>query len=107
LNGSRGTANFVLKWPGQKSQSYMNIVEDKNVKSCISGDDQDFVSVVCFECRGLEPVTWHTGVGFSFKARSGAEFSDVDLTSGDWFDYDEAGGEPVGLNSIEYRFERC
>mmetsp|Transcript_683 Transcript_683/g.829 ORF Transcript_683/g.829 Transcript_683/m.829 type:complete len:158 (+) Transcript_683:170-643(+) len=108
ISGSRGTANFVLKWPGTKNQSYMNIVQDKAVKDCISGDDQDFVPVVCFECRGIDPVEWHTGPGFSFKAlESGTEFTDIDLTGGDWYDYDEAGAQSVGLSSIEYRFERC
>jgi hypothetical protein len=31
LSGSRGTANFVMKWPGEKHESYIKIVHVKKV----------------------------------------------------------------------------
>ena len=31
LSGSRGTANFVMKWPGDKNESYIKIVHVKKV----------------------------------------------------------------------------
>lgn len=31
LSGSRGTANYVMKWPGAKTESYIKVIHVKKV----------------------------------------------------------------------------
>lgn len=49
-----------------------------------------FQTIVTIECRGLELVDFAPREGWKAKgAESGTVFEDVDLTDGDWADYDE------------------
>lgn len=42
--------------------------------------------------------------GFQIESTSGQIFSDVDLSDGEWVDYDEKLGESVGIMDLEHRF---
>ena len=49
-----------------------------------------FATITTIECRGLELVGFEPREGWKAKgAESGTVFEDVDLTDGDWADYDE------------------
>lgn len=40
LDGSRGTANFCMKWDrGARHQAYLNVQEVKGVTRALTGDD--------------------------------------------------------------------
>ena len=105
LTGSRGTANFVLKWPGSKKESYINVQEVKNLTRFVTGADSgQFVPIVGFECRGLEPIKWHPREDFIVESEGGALFEEVDL-SDDWADYDEENDLSVCIQEIESKFE--
>jgi hypothetical protein len=61
--------------------------------------------VIIFECRGVEPFDFSPRVGFSAEAvKSGTLFEDIDLSDGDWAEYDEEGQQSVGIFSVEHRF---
>ena len=105
--GSRGNAHFLMKWPGAKKESQMTIVRDvKKLTRVVTGEDSgEYVPFVGFECRGLEPVSWSPESGYKITSTGGsAVYEDVDL-SDDWVEYDEEGGQSVGVYSIEYKFE--
>lgn len=46
----------------------------------------------------------HVQDGFQIESTSGQIFSDVDLSDGEWVDYDEKLGESVGIMDLEHRF---
>ena len=41
--------------------------------------------------------------GFTVESTSGQVFTDVDLSDGEWVDYDEKLGESVGIMELEHR----
>jgi hypothetical protein len=106
LTGSRGTANFTLKWTkDSKHESYLNVQEVKNVTRPFTSEDHGkFVPIIGFECRGLEPVDWRPEDGFIVKAPSGTVWEDVDLSEKEWADYDEKSGESVSIMELEWEF---
>lgn len=107
VDGSRGEAHFLLKWPGAKKQSQLTVVRDvkKLTRVVTANDSGEYVPFVGFECRGLEPYAWHPESGYKVtSAGETATFEDVDL-SDDWADYDGEAEQSVGVYEIEYKFQ--
>ncbi|CAB1110939.1 unnamed protein product [Ectocarpus sp. CCAP 1310/34] len=110
LDGSRGTANFIVKWQGAKKQATANIVEIKKVttQGLIKGDQSgEFVPIFALDCRGLEPVEWHPSTDFAVTSEGGTVYASdgVDLSEEDWSDYCEKSAAPVSIMEIEHKFE--
>ena len=64
LDGSKGTANFVIKWDKTSSQSYIKLVDVKKLAGKYTSDDSGkWVSIIALDCRGLEPLQ----VGLTFR----------------------------------------
>eukprot|EP01038_Epipyxis_sp_PR26KG_P011755 gene11755-15729_t len=106
LEGSKGDANFIIKWPGAKSQSYIKIVSIKKNDGCYHADDSgNFVSILALECRGLEILSWIPGIDFVVESIGGSAFENVDLTDGDWADYDEDNDTAVSVTNLEHVIE--
>ena len=109
LEGSRGTANFVVRFPGSKQQSYIKIVPLEKCSWEYRADQSgEFVRIIGFECRGLTIDRWiPTASDFSGETTSGFMFDAVDLTDGDgWTEYDEQAGEAVSVMELEHRIVR-
>lgn len=64
LSGSRGTANFIMKWArDSKHECYANVQHVKGVTRALTANDAgNFVPIISFECRGLEPIDWRPEV---------------------------------------------
>lgn len=64
LSGSRGTANFRLKWvKDTRHEAYMNVQQVKGVtRALTAADEHKFVPIIGFDCRGLEPIDWRPEV---------------------------------------------
>jgi hypothetical protein len=107
LDGSRGEANFVIKWPKASDQSYIKFLTNhKAVKKSYTAEDSGkFVTILGFECRGIEPVAWHPSVDFNIESTGGCIFDKADLTEKEWADYDEDNDLSVSIMSLEYKFE--
>mmetsp|Transcript_6497 Transcript_6497/g.10624 ORF Transcript_6497/g.10624 Transcript_6497/m.10624 type:complete len:159 (-) Transcript_6497:166-642(-) len=107
LSGSRGHANFVMKWPGEKHESYIKIVHVKKVTPQYGAEDSGSMKpILGLECRGLEIERWIPGDDFVVESTSGVIFENVDLTENDWADYDERNDESVSITDLEYRIEK-
>lgn len=106
LSGSKGNANFVMKFAkGSKNEASLNVLEVKGVTREVTGDDSGkWVPVVAFECRGMEPVAYHPEDEWQATGGGGQKFEQVDLRE-DWADFDEKLGEPVSVMGIESKFE--
>ncbi|GBG24634.1 UPF0587 protein C1orf123-like [Hondaea fermentalgiana] len=110
ISGSRGTCNFKLKWPGEKKDSWLKVVEPKKGQvSFLTADTaDDFVAVIAFECRGMEPVEWnHKDGAFTVEAVSGKVFDDVSFAEDDFYDYDEDADASIGVSEIAHTIERA
>ncbi|GMH39908.1 hypothetical protein BSKO_07812 [Bryopsis sp. KO-2023] len=106
LSGSRGTAHFVMKWDkSSKKEAYINVVEIKGVtRDYLEADNGEFVPMIGFECRGVEPIAYRPEDGFLVESTGGKRFEDVDISEKDWCDFDEDAGVPVGVYELESEF---
>lgn len=52
-------------------------------------------------------LTWIQGEFLATGAESGTKFTGVDLSEGEWFDYDEKAGEEVSITGVEWEIRRA
>lgn len=92
IKGSRGFTNLKLKCRFCGRENSADVVEG-SVKSYKEEDSEKLRPIVRFECRGMEPQQFSLRDGWRAVSNSDCAtvFSDVDLTDGEWTDYDEDG----------------
>ncbi|CAO3675053.1 unnamed protein product [Umbelopsis ramanniana] len=105
VSGSKATANLVMKCKfcrREASASFSGPFGSYEIEQV-----NKFVKMAVLDCRGMEPVGFDPRAGWTaLGAESGTKFDDIDLTEGDWADYDEKAGEPVGISNIESNFRK-
>jgi len=101
-----GVNHFVSKCKLCSRENSMMIIED-SIQSFIADDQGKFKTIVKFDCRGIEPSDFSAREGWIARAAEGGkEFTEVDLSEGEWEDYCDKIMEPVGIYEIKHRFER-
>lgn len=104
MKGSRGSANLVIKCHLCGRDNSMDILPD-SIGSYNIENDGKFVTMVVFDCRGVEPVDFQPTVGFiAESSESGMEFREVSFAEGDWTDYDENASVSVGVYELQHKF---
>jgi len=113
--------HFALRWEGNKKRSVIEVLKTDQVKTALKkknkqseiprelteNDSGTFVPILALECRGLEPYAFHPHTGeFSVTSLGGMEFSPdtIDLSDGDWADYDEENDLSVSISDFEAKF---
>jgi len=114
--------HFALRWEGNKRRGVMEVLDIDQVKLLLKkknklhevprdklteDDSGSFVPVLALECRGLKPYAFHPRGGeFVVVSTGGFRFpiGAIDLSSGDWTDYDEENGTPVSVTNFEAKF---
>mmetsp|Transcript_39587 Transcript_39587/g.79945 ORF Transcript_39587/g.79945 Transcript_39587/m.79945 type:complete len:159 (-) Transcript_39587:177-653(-) len=105
LTGSRGTANFIKKWDGEQTQSYLKMIDVKKVTGATEITDSDqWVTLFAIECRGLEPVKWMPKEDFNVTSGEGAEFKEVEFEDGFWAEYDAEHDAQISIQNLEHEF---
>ncbi|KIH43954.1 hypothetical protein ANCDUO_26033 [Ancylostoma duodenale] len=67
--------------------------------------NEEWQSMLQFDCRGLEPYDFDPRNGWTaVGVESGTAFDDIDLSEKAWADYDEKAGEATEISDIEVRF---
>ena len=96
-NSKNATANFMVKFPGDKAPSTMSLVSLKSLPfRAQTADDTGMVPIAAFECRGMEPTKWHPTGYYVVEALSGVVYDEVGFKDGeDWCEYDEKSGESM------------
>ena len=112
--------HFQLKWEGSKKQSTLAIVDEAAIKTALkkkkkveaprdytADDSGEWVPIVAVECKGLEPTAFFAmGNDFVVTSTGGVEFvDDVDISEGDWGEYDDEHDAAVSLTDIEFKWE--
>ncbi|XP_012149328.1 CXXC motif containing zinc binding protein [Megachile rotundata] len=108
IPAQRGNAvnHIVIKCKLCSRENSLTILED-SIKPYIADDQDKFQTIATFDCRGLEPTDFSAREGWIAKAiDDGKEFTDVDLSDGEWADYCDKIKEPVGIYQIEHKFAR-
>jgi hypothetical protein len=107
LEGSKGTANFVLRWSKAEQQSYMKIVPLKKVTGLYTdADSGKWIAILGIECRGIEITEYVPGFDFDAETSGGTKFNGIDLTEKEWTEYDEDADLSVSIMEFESRIER-
>jgi hypothetical protein len=66
------------------------------------------VKILEFDCRGLELVEFKAdGEWLAEGTESGTKFAGIDLTEGDWYDYDEKASEEVSITGMKWEIVRA
>lgn len=117
VEGSRATANLVIKFADATEKAHCNIlsVDDFRAKrkkqtayaprALTSEDSQEWVAFLAFEARGLDVTRVHVGGdNFDVVSTGGGKFR-PDLSDSDWADYDEEHSLPVSVTGLETKVE--
>ncbi|KAI8144325.1 hypothetical protein BJV82DRAFT_65517 [Fennellomyces sp. T-0311] len=105
MSGSRGEANLVMRCKFCKRESSAQF--EPNVQAYSAEKNGKFQKIATFDCRGLELVDFSPRDPWVAEGtESGTKFEDIDLTDGEWVEYDEKSGEPVGIAEIEVEFKK-
>ncbi|KAH0846563.1 hypothetical protein AYO21_11423 [Fonsecaea monophora] len=105
-SGSRGEANFVWKCKNCKRES------SATIKAAPAKYEQNSPAkpknIIDIDCRGLEFTDFKPdGEWEATGIESGTKFSGIDLSEGEWFDYDEKAGEEVSIKDIKWQIRRA
>lgn len=103
ISGSRGDANFVFKCRFCKRESSATLTETGKT---LNIDDKKPAEILQIDCRGLELKEFRADGDFQCKGESGTPFKEMDLTEGEWFDYDEKNSEEVSVTDVKWDIKR-
>ncbi|PSN72970.1 DUF866-domain-containing protein [Corynespora cassiicola Philippines] len=106
LSGSRGEANFVWKCKNCKRE------HSANVKAAPASyphtDPPKTQNILEFDCRGLEFTDFKAeGEFLAEGTETGSKFTSIDLSEGEWFDYDEKASEEVSITNVKWEIRRA
>ena len=106
VDGSKGDANFAMRFPDCKKQCTVTFTDVKGVtRDTITAEDSgNFVPIRGFDCRGLELAKWTPTEGLVVASAGGTKWENVDLGADPdgWFEYCEKCGESVGITELEF-----
>ncbi|TRM60252.1 hypothetical protein BD626DRAFT_505919 [Schizophyllum amplum] len=106
--GKNATAHFVWRCGMCKRESTAKFDTTYGLRP-YKAENGQFGPLLIIECRGLEFVGFDMTRG-TWKCKgadSGTVFSDVDLSDGDWTDYDEKSAQPVGISELDSKWTRA
>lgn len=121
LEGSRGISNLVLKFSDSNEKASCSILSDEDfkgkfkkkkeaMKSCpraLTADDSgEWVPIVAFEARGMDVTRLVLGKDDLVVHSTGDTiFDEVDLSEGDWADYDAEADVSVSITDAQTKVE--
>ncbi|KAE8385591.1 FAD binding domain-containing protein [Aspergillus alliaceus] len=98
IPGSRGEANFVWKCKLCQKTHSASIVAGPNAYE--ANDKRKSLKVIDLDCRGLEFVDFKADGEWEAKGiESSTPFAAIDLSEGEWYDYDEKAGDEARVGS--------
>ncbi|EJD03985.1 DUF866-domain-containing protein, partial [Fomitiporia mediterranea MF3/22] len=104
--GKGNTAHFVWRCSLCKRESSARF-EPQPLKPYSAESSGSLTPFLTLDCRGLEFIGFNPmGIWKCKGTESGTIFSEVDLTEGEWTDYDEKASQPVSIMEIESEWSR-
>lgn len=106
MSGSRGEANFVWKCKNCKRESSASIKAAPTAYE--ASEPAKPRKILEFDCRGLEFTEFKPEGNWTAEgAESGTKFTEIDLTEGEWFEYDEKAGDEVSIKDLKWDIQRA
>lgn len=122
LEGSRGVSNLVLKFADSNEKSSCSVLTPEDFKSkfkkkkealkslprALTGEDNgEWVPIVAFEARGMDVTKLHLTVDdLVVHSEGDTIFNEgVDLSEGDWADYDAEADMSVSITNAVTKVE--
>ncbi|KAL2147014.1 hypothetical protein VTI28DRAFT_1310 [Corynascus sepedonium] len=106
MSGSRGEANFVWRCKNCKRESSATINAAPSPYQ--QTEPAKAQKILEFDCRGLEFTEFlPEGEWLADGIESNTKFEGIDLTEGEWFDYDEKAGEEVSIKDLKWDIVRA
>ncbi|KAL2759619.1 hypothetical protein ACRALDRAFT_2094754, partial [Sodiomyces alcalophilus JCM 7366] len=106
MSGSRGEANFVWKCKNCKRESSATIQAAPTPYE--QSEPAKARQILLFDCRGLEFTEFvPEGEWLAEGSESGTKFEAIELTDGEWYDYDEKAGEEVSIKDLSWDIQRA
>ncbi|XP_010910652.1 uncharacterized protein [Elaeis guineensis] len=104
LPNGKGTVNLVQKCKlcGREGSIQMIPGHGQPLTHELSQHELN-TRLMVLDCRGFEPVDFSFGDGWKAESTSGTPF-EVDLSGGEFADYDEKGECPVGVTNLRAMF---
>ena len=119
--------HFALKWEGSKKRSTIEVLDEAAAKAALkksgkkskggkggssvprevtANDSGEYVPVLALECRGIEPYAFHPmSDEFVITSEGGTTFNEgIDLSDGDWADYDADNDISVSISNFQSKF---
>jgi len=108
MSGGKGnTAHFVWRCGMCKRESSAKFEDRTPQKYSIDSSGQ-FAPLITLDCRGLEFIDFDPrGIWKCVGSESGMAFPEVDLSEGEWTDYDEKSSQPVSIMEVESKWSRA
>ncbi|KAI4197980.1 MAG: hypothetical protein LQ350_005565 [Teloschistes chrysophthalmus] len=105
ISGSKGEANFVWRCKACKRESTATLPALPTPYNATSQPTRQ--TILVFDCRGLEFIEFvPVGEFTAHGAETNTKFTGIDLSEGEWFDYDEKAGEEVSVKDLKWEIRR-
>jgi len=99
--------HFHVTW-SDGTKGTIRVVDDKRNAAATSSATmatQEWFPLLVLECENVEPTKFHPlGTEFIVTNNQGTVYKEVDLSSGDWTEYDLSSGS-TSITNLESKFE--
>lgn len=104
--GGKGTTNLIQKCKFCGREGTVTMIPGRGKPlTQEAAQSGGFSPLMLFNCRGYEPVDFVFGVGWKVESLAGTQYEDIDLSGGDYAEYDEKGKCPVMISNLRFKFE--
>ncbi|CAI9093623.1 OLC1v1029170C1 [Oldenlandia corymbosa var. corymbosa] len=101
----KGTCHLVRKCKFCGREATVNMLPGYGRPlSHIESQFGKYAALMVFDCRNVEPVEFSFGSGWKAESIEGTKFEDIDLSAGEYADYDEKGECPVMISNLRSTF---
>ncbi|CUM67739.1 uncharacterized protein PRCAT00005444001 [Priceomyces carsonii] len=105
ITGSRGEASFVFRCRQCKNEHSASILRTKEKITTELSDK--LVPILEIDARGLDFVEFFPYGRFECSAtESTSKFDEVDLSEGEWYEYDDKAGTEVSVENVHWAISR-
>ncbi|KAJ4953632.1 hypothetical protein NE237_030464 [Protea cynaroides] len=105
MPNGRSTTNLVQKCKLCGREGTVLLIPGRGRALTLEASESgEYTPLMLFDCRGLEPVGFVFGDGWKAESTSGTKFDGIDLSQGEYADYDENGQFPVMVSNLRAIF---
>lgn len=102
----KGTTNLIQKCKFCKREGTVTMIPGRG--SPLTNDSSEtgkYAPLMVFDCRGFEPMDFAFSSGWKAESMEGTKFEDIELSGGDFAEYDEKGECPVMISNVRAMFK--